>query len=153
MGIYSATKTNYFSGVVTITSTDSTPYPQIQASMGSVQYGVGEVYLVASSASQILQPINVKEYNVNGNIQRIIDTPTIDPYQYQNSLYFKPIKDIVLNGNSNISFEILPNVTLRMIFYVRELPNSALLKEPSLFQDYFFKQQYDFFGGFVDEIQ
>ena len=64
MSIYSAVKTNYFSGVVTITSTDSTPYAQIQASMGSIQYQVKELYMVASTGSQILQPITQKEYTL-----------------------------------------------------------------------------------------
>jgi len=152
MGIYSAVKTNYFSGVVTITSTDSTPYAEIQTSMGSIQYQIKELYLFSTNASQILQPLTQKEYNVNGNIRNIIESPVINPYQYQNSLYYIPTKEVVLNGNSNISFEILPNVTLRLIFYVKQLANAMLLKEPSMFQEYFYKQQYEFFGGFKDEL-
>ena len=152
MSIYSAVKKNYFIGVVTITSTDSTPYAQIQASMGSIQYQVKELYMVASTGSQILQPITQKEYNVNGNIRKIIDTPVISPYQYQNSLYYKPNKEVILNGNANISFEILPSVTIRFIFYCNQLANAMFVKEPSLLDEYFFKQQYDFFGGFKDEL-
>jgi hypothetical protein len=152
MGIYSAVKTNYFSGVVTITSTDSTPYAEIQTSMGSIQYQIKELYLYSTNATQILQTLTQKEYNVNGNIRNIIESPVINPYQYQNSLYYIPTKEVVLNGNSNISFEILPNVTLRLIFYVKQLANSMLLKEPSMFQEYFYKQQYEFFGGFKDEL-
>jgi hypothetical protein len=32
------------------------------------------------------------------------------------------------------------------------LPNAMLLKEPSMFQEYFYKQQFEFFGGFKDEL-
>jgi hypothetical protein len=151
-GTYNPTVTNYPNGVVSVISMDGTPYDEIQTSMGSVLYKIVEVYLVSSNASQVLQPLKVKEYSVNGNIRLLVDIPTIDPYQYQNSLFFKPIKEVVLNGNASISFDILGNSSINFIFYVKEIANAFFLKEPSLFQEYFYKQQYDFFGGFVDEI-
>lgn len=153
MGVFSVVTTSYPSGVVTISSTDSTPYPEIQASMGSVQYGLDELYMVAGTNDQILQPLSYREYNVNGNVRKNIDTPVISPYQYQPALYLKPTNNkIVFNGNTNLTFTVLPLQSVRMIFYVTELANAMLLKEPGLLDDYFFKQQYDFFGGFVDEI-
>jgi hypothetical protein len=151
-GTYNPTITNFPNGVVSVTSMDGTPYSEIQTSMGSVLYKVVEVYLVSNNPSQVLQPIKVKEYSVNGNIRLIVDIPTIDPYQYQNSLFLKPIKEVVLNGNASLSFDILANSSINFVFYVKEIANAFYLKEPSLFQEYFYRQQYDFFGGFVDEI-
>lgn len=153
MGVFSVNITSFPNGVVTISSTDSTPYPEIQNSMGSVQYGLDGFYLQTQTTEQLLEPLQYLEYNVNGNIKKTLETPIINPYQYQKSLFFKPIKNsIVFNGNTNLSFTILPLQTVRMIVYSTELANAMLLKEPSLLDDFFFKQQYDFFGGFVDEL-
>jgi hypothetical protein len=153
MSIYSATVTNFTNGVVTIASTDTTPYSEIQASMGSINYGLTEMYIYTNSTEQLLEPLIYRNYNVNGNIDKFLDTPTVDPYQFQNSLYLKPIRDnIVFNGNTNLTFDILANQNVKFVMYVEELANSMLLKEPSFFQDYFFKQQYDFFSGFKDKI-
>jgi len=46
----------------------------------------------------------------------------------------------------------LPNVTLRLVLYLKQLANAMLLKQPSLLDEYFYKQQYEFFGGFKDEL-
>ena len=152
-GIYTPTTTFYPNGVYTISSNDSTPYFVIQNSMGSYLYGIYYIYIQSLSSNQILQGLNFRTYDVNGDIKSFINTTVIDPYQYQNSLFVKPISDkIVLNGRTSINFNILPSETVNFVFYVKQLANSYLLKEPSLFDDYFFKQQYDYLNGFVEEI-
>jgi hypothetical protein len=39
-----------------------------------------------------------------------------------------------------------------MLYFVNQTANSYLLKEPSLFDNYFLKQQYDYLNEFVNEI-
>jgi hypothetical protein len=151
--IYTPTTTFYPNGVVTISSNDSTPYFAIQNSMGSYLYGIFYIYLQSNSPEQLLQNLNFRTYDVNGDIKSFLNTTTIDPYQYQNSLFVKPINSsIVLNGRTSVNFNILPSETVNFVFYVNQTANSYLLKEPSMFDDYFFKQQYDYLNGFVEEI-
>jgi hypothetical protein len=152
-GIYTPTTTFYPNGVYTISSNDATPYFVIQNSMGSYLYGIFYIYLQSNSPEQLLQGMNFRTYDVNGDIKSFINTTVIDPYQYQNSLFVKPISDkIILNGRTSINFNLLPSETVNFVYYVNQLANSYLLKEPSLFDDYFFKQQYDYLNGFVEEI-
>ena len=152
-GIYTPTTTFYPNGVFTISSNDSTPYFVIQNSMGSYLYGIFYIYIQSNTPEQLLQGLNFRNYDVNGEIKTFINTTTINPYQYQNSLFLKPISDnIVLNGRTSINFNLLPNENVNFVFYVNQTANSYILKEPSFFDDYFFKQQYDYLNGFVEEI-
>jgi hypothetical protein len=152
-GIYIPTTTFYPNGVFTISSNDSTPYFAIQNSMGSYLYGIYYIYMQSNTPEQLLQGLSFRAYNVNGDIKTFINTTTIDPYQYQNSLFLKPIsKNIVLDGRTSINFNLLANESVNFIFYVNQLANSYLLKDTSLFDEYFFKQQYDYLNGFVNEI-
>jgi hypothetical protein len=151
--IYIPTTTFYPNGTYTISSNNSTPYFVIQNSMGSYLYGIFYIYLQSNTPKQLLQGLSFRAYNVNGDIKSFINTTLIDPYQYQNSLFVKPVRnDIVLNGRTSINFNLLPNETVNFVFYVNQLANPYLLKEPSMFDDYFFKQQYDYLNGFVEEL-
>ena len=89
MPIYIPTITTYVNGVVTVASLDATPYSSIVQSMGSFMYGVTEMYLKANSNSQILQSYQFNTYDVNGTLKSYVDIPTIDPYQFQTSLFIK----------------------------------------------------------------
>lgn len=152
-GIYIPTTTFYPNGVFTISSNDSTPYFAIQNSMGSYLYGIYYMYLQSNTPEQLLQGLNFRTYDVNGEIKSFINTTVIDPYQYQNSLFVKPISDkIVLNGRTSINLNLLPSENINFVFYVNQLANSYLLKEPSFLDEFFFKQQYDYLNGFVEEI-
>jgi hypothetical protein len=151
--VYIPTTTFFPNGVVTISSNDATPYFVIQNSMGSFLYGITEIYIQSNAPDQLLQVLNFRSYDSNGDIKSFINTTTIDPYQYQNSLFVKPISnDIVLNGRTSVNFNMLPSENVNFVFYVNQMSNSYLLKEPSMFDDYFFKQQYDYLNGFVEEI-
>ena len=152
-GLYTPTITFYPTGVFTITSNTSTPYFVIQNSMGSFLYGVNNIYFQANTTQQLFQGFNFRSYDVNGDINSYINVTTVDPYQYQNSIFLKPIrKDIVLDGRTSISFNLLPTENVNLVFYVTEFSNGLYLKEPKFFDDYFFKQQHDFFNGFVEQV-
>lgn len=152
-GIYIPTTTFYPRGTYTITSNKGTPYFVIQNSMGSFLYKVDDIYFQANTTQQLFQGLNFRSYNVNGDRSSFINTTTVDPYQYQNSLFLKPIKkDVILDGRTSINFNLLPSENVNFVFYVTEYSNGMFLKEPRFFDEYFFKQQYDFFNGFVEQI-
>jgi hypothetical protein len=152
-GIYTPTSTFYPSGIYTISSNDSTPYFVIQNSMGSYLYGIDNIYLQANSTQQLLQGLGFRSYDVNGDINKFLNTVTVDPYQYQNSVFLKPLRsDIVLDGRTSINFNLLPSEIVNFIFYVTERFNGMFLPESKFLDNYFFKQQYDFFNGFVEKV-
>ena len=141
--------TTYVNGVVTVTSTDSTPYSSILNSMGSFIYGIREMYLKANSNSQILQNYQFNRYDVNGKLQSYVDIPAIDPYQFQSSLFLKLAKDnVFLDGRTSLDFTIEPNETLFIIFYTTQLANRDLVPRTNLFNNDFF----NLFNDYKEEI-
>ncbi len=139
MPIFAPTITNYPNGVVTVASNDATPYSSIIQSMGSFMYGVNEMYLKANDNSQILQSYQFQRYDVNGTLESFVDAPTIDPYQFQSSLFFKLTKDnVVLDGRTNLDFTVLPSESLYMIFYTKQLANRDLIPRTNFFNNDFF---------------
>jgi hypothetical protein len=152
-GIYTPSVSFFPNGIFTISSNSATPYFVTQNSMGSYLYGITYIYLQSALTQQILQGLNFRSYDVNGDVKSFINTTIIDPYQFQNSLFVKPIRDdIVLNGRTSINFNLLASQSVNFIFYVEQLANNSFLIEPSLFDEYFYKQQNDYLNGFVDEI-
>ena len=139
MPIFIPTITTYVNGVVTVQSLDATPYSSIIASMGSFIYGVSSMYLKANSNSQILQSYQFNRYDVNGTLESFVDVPTIDPYQFQSSLFLKLAKDnVMLDGRTNLDFALLPNESLYMIFYTSQLANRDLVPRTNFFNNDFF---------------
>lgn len=139
-----ATQTTYPQNVVSVISLDSTPYYMIQNSMGSFVYGVEQMYLKANSNSQILESYKFRKYNVNGNIESFYEVPTINPYQYQSSLFLDMKKDnVVLDGRTSLSLTILPNETLFLILYTNQLANRDFVPETNFFNN-------DFFNGYQE---
>ena len=47
--------------------------------MGSYLYQIFYMYLQSNSAEQLLQVLNFRTYDVNGEIKTFINTTTIDP--------------------------------------------------------------------------
>lgn len=153
-GVYVPTSIFYPNGVYTITSNKGTPYFMIQNSMGSYQYGVDMIYIQSDTTEQLFQNISFRSYDVNGDISNFLNVTTVNPYQYQNSLFMKPTrKGVVLDGRTSISFDLLPTEDVNFVFYTREQSNGMFLKEPRMFDEYFFKQQYKFFNGFSKKTQ
>jgi hypothetical protein len=140
MGTVVATTTTFTNGAISVISTDGTSYESILNSMGSFVYGVDEVYLKANSNSQILNGFVVEQYDVNGYIKSFEQKPTIDPYQYQKSVFFKMAKEnVVLNGQTTFDLNVLPNEVIFMNIYVNELTMRDYLSGISAFDNDFFK--------------
>ncbi len=149
MPIYIPTITTFVNGVVTVASTDATPYSSIIQSMGSFIYGIKEMYLKANSNNQILQSYQFKRYDVNGTLESYVDVPAIDPYQFQSSLFLKLAKDnVVLDGRTDLNFILQPSETLYIILYTSQLANRDLIPRPNFFNNDFF----NLFNDYKDEI-
>jgi hypothetical protein len=149
MPIYIPTITTYVDGVVTVRSTDTTPYSTIVQSMGTFVYGISEIYLKANSNSQILQSYQFNRYDVNGTLQSYVDIPTIDPYQFQSSLNLKLAKgNVFLDGRTNLDFVLLPSESLYMILKTTQIANRDLVPETNFFNNDFF----NLFDDYTEEI-
>ena len=149
MPVFIPTITTYVNGVVTVTSNDNTPYNSIINSMGSFYYGVGEIYIKANDNSQILQSYQFNRYDVNGTLESFVDIPTIDPYQFQSSLFLKLVRDnVFFDGRTNLDFTLLPSETLYIIFYTSQLANRDLVPKTNFFNNDFF----NLFNDYQDEI-
>jgi hypothetical protein len=140
MGTVLATTTNYNNGIVSVISTDGTSYESILNSMGSFVYGVKVVYMKANSNEQILNGFTIEQYDVKGYIKSFEQKPTIDPYQYQKSVFFKLAKEnVVLNGQTTFDLNILPNEVIYFVIQVDELALRDYLSGISVFDNDFFK--------------
>ena len=149
MPIYIPTITTFVNGVVTVASTDSTPYSSILNSMGSFVYGIREMYLKANSNNQILETYQFSRYDVNGTLESYVDVPTIDPYQFQSSLFLKLAKDnVILDGRTDLNFILQPSETLYLIFETNQLANRDLIPKTNFFNNDFF----NLFNDYKDEI-
>ena len=149
MPIFIPTVTTYVNGVVTVISTDTTPYSTIIQSMCSFIYNVGEMYLKSNANSQILQSYQFSKYNVNGNLESFAQVPTIDPYQFQTSLFVKLDRDdVILDGRTNLDFTLLPSESLSMILYTKQLANRDFVPRTNFYNNDFF----NLFNDYREEI-
>jgi len=149
MPIFIPTVTTYVNGVVTVSSTYSTSYSSIVNSMGSFVYGIREMYLKANSNTQILESYQFNRYDVNGTLESYVDVPTIDPYQFQSSLFLKLAKEnVILDGRTNLDFTLLPSETLYIIFYTLQLANRDYVPRTNFFNNDFF----NLFNDYKDQI-
>lgn len=103
-------------------------YDEIRRSLGDYVYYVKRVYMFSTNIKQINGVVSYQIYDVNGkqSIQSL--TPTVDPYQTQNSLFYDiNDKDVILNGQSSFAFDLLPNVSLKLEFFANRLAKKDAL--------------------------
>lgn len=150
MAIYTPTVTYYPDGVVNVVSVDSTKYSTIVESMGSFVYGIEGVYIKAENVEQILQNFTFNRYDVNGNLQNFVDVITVDPYQRQASVNTSLVgKDIVFDGRTSLSFEILPNENVNIGFYTKQMANRDCLPPTEFYCNDFFTSQLKITNDFL----
>ena len=118
-----------FAVTITITTTpavvvtaSNVTYDEIRRSLGDYVYLVERVYLFSNSFQQISGVVKYEHYDVNGNIKVESLTPTVDPYQTQKSLFYDTKKfDVILNGQSSLDFDLLPNSEIKIEFFTNRL--------------------------------
>ena len=151
MAVYTPTITTYADGVVSVVSQDSTSYSTLINSMGSFVYGISEMYIKANSNDQVLESYKFNRYNVNGNLESFVDAPTIDPYQYQSSIFLDMKRDdVVLDGRTNLNFTILPNESFYLILYTNQMANRDCVAPTGFFCDDFFISQLNINNDYIE---
>ena len=112
-------------------------------------YSVGLTYLQSATANQVLETISVNTRDANGNLAQKTLVPTIDPYQFQSSLFLKLAKEnVILDGRTNLDFTLLPSETLYIIFYTSQLANRDYVPRTNFFNNDFF----NLFNDYKDQI-
>jgi hypothetical protein len=98
---------------VTVQGVNGFTYEQFLNSLGSNVFRVLEMYLTASSLPQLNQAISYNISDASGKDASEVITLDIDPYQ-KVSAFSKDLRDrnIILNGQSSLSFNILAGESL-----------------------------------------
>lgn len=113
---------------VIISTGSNLTYQQIQNSLGSDVYWANEVYIWADIYQQVTGVAQFNHYDANGEQRFVSLTPVFDPYQQQPALYYDLNKfKVIIDGNSGIKFNLLPNVYLQLTFYCKRLSNRQML--------------------------
>ena len=145
-GVYVPVVAFYPTNVVTVSSLDGTTYNQIINSMGSFVYGINKIYLKSNNNSQLIEPINFSQYDVNGTLEKYSQIVTVDPYQFQSSSIFELAKDnVYLNGRTSLTTSVLPNEDIFLVLYTTEIANRDYMEKTDFFK-------IEFFNDFADEI-
>lgn len=127
MPSYSPTIVNNTIPAVAVTTTNVT-YEEIKKSLGDFVYFVDKVYLYSNNIKQLSGVVKFQHYNVNGNQKVENLTPTVDPYQMQESLFYETKDfDVVLDGQSNFKFSLLPLTSLKVQFFAKRLAKKNAL--------------------------
>tara|TARA_R110000744_G_scaffold132730_1_gene241043 strand:- start:137 stop:1285 length:1149 start_codon:yes stop_codon:yes gene_type:complete len=79
---------------------------------------IDELRQYSRSASQVIEPLNFIQYDVDGNIRSLVETNVVDPYQAQPSL--DSYADILLSGQTYCVVKILAGESLELRIVVEE---------------------------------
>ena len=142
--------------IITITTQEGgVTYDQILASLGSMVYGAELIYIYGASNQQIAQPFYYVHTDVNGNADQKYLPFAIDPYQDQTALYYESNKkEVVFDGKSSLTFDLLPNSNVYLKFYTEVNATRDLLdlRFNNLFIEVENDQGVKFFHDFVDYL-
>jgi hypothetical protein len=142
--------------LITITTQEGgVTYDQILASLGSMVYGAELIYIYGASNQQIAQPFYYTHTDVNGNADQKYLPFAIDPNQTQTALYYESNKtEVVFDGLSSLTFDLLPNSDVYLKFYTEVKANRDLLdlRYNNLFVEVQNDQGVEFFHDFKDYL-
>lgn len=109
-GDYTPTITVQSEPFVAVTTSDLTPYSEIQETQGNISYQATDLYYQAETLEQINAPIIVQQYNADGTLTSESQINVTDPNQYQTvkdiDLSKKPI---TFDGRTRINVRLFPN--------------------------------------------
>ncbi len=114
---------NHTLPAVSVTPSGGVTYQQFLNSLGQYDYRIRNIFLQSTSINQISLVFQFDIYDVNGTqgIKSIV--PAVDPFQKQASLLVND--SMLLNGNSNVATNILPNTSLEITLSGDVINNSA----------------------------
>ena len=104
----------------------SITYSEIKQSFGQQAYLVKGLYLYSDNLNQLTGAIKYIRYDANGNQIVTNITTIIDPNQKAKSLFVDLQNfesDIIFNGNTYLSFDVLPETEIQVKFYTNRVTN------------------------------
>lgn len=153
MAIYVPTITVSPTPLVEVTTSDLTPYSEIQETQGTVNYEATSLYYQAETIEQINAPVIVQEYDSTGTRNNYKQINVADPDQVI------PVKNIdlknepiIFNGRTKIDIELFPQENVKLYFETQQSEPSDFLKGGEKFFDANFLKSYGFFEDYNDEI-
>ena len=153
-GSYAPTVTVSPTPLIAVTTSDLTPYDEIQETQGTINYEAESLYFQANSIAQINEPIDVEMYDSNGKLDKTKQINVADPSQFQ------PVKDIdlknkpiIFNGRTRLNLNLLPNENIKLYFKTQQTEPSDFLEGAKTFFSEDFMDTYGFFNDYDDEVR
>ena len=107
MSVYSPTITQSATPFIQVTTSDLTPYSEIQQTQGTIMYEATNLYYKANSIEQINAPITVSAYDSDGKLNNYKQINVADPNQYQPSKNIDLSKEsIIFDGRIKIDIKL-----------------------------------------------
>jgi hypothetical protein len=129
MASFSVTVTSNTTPAINITLSGTTTYAQFKNSLGNFIYKPDQIYSFSTNQNQIKGGFSYSKYDSGGNqnLQTILST--IDPYQYQNSIFLDVSKkNLVIDGRDYVRFNMYPNTSLSFKLYCQRIANQDNLQ-------------------------
>ena len=153
-GTYAPTITVQSEPFIAVTTSDLTPYSEIQETQGTISYQATELYYQAETVEQVNAPIVVQQYNADGTLTNQSKINLTNPNQFQTAkdidLQENPI---TFNGRTRINVELFPNENLRLYFKTQRVEASDFLKGGKKFFSQDFLKTYGFFEQYDTKIK
>ena len=153
-GTYAPTITVQSEPFIAVTTSDLTPYSEIQETQGTISYQATELYYQAETVEQVNAPIVVQQYNADGTLTNESKINLTNPNQFQTAkdidLQENPI---TFNGRTRINVELFPNENLRLYFKTQRVEASDFLKGGKKFFSQDFLKTYGFFEQYDTKIK
>lgn len=153
-GTYAPTITVQSEPFIAVTTSDLTPYSEIQETQGTISYQATELYYQAETVEQVNAPIVVQQYNADGTLTNESKINVTNPNQFQTAkdidLQENPI---TFNGRTRINVELFPNEKLRLYFKTQRVEASDFLKGGKKFFSQDFLKTYGFFEQYDTQIK
>jgi hypothetical protein len=153
-GTYTPTITTSTTPFIAVTTSDLTPYTEIQETQGSIVYQAESLYYKADSVEQINAPIVVQKYNSNGKLNNTSQVNLTDVNQFQ-TVKNIDLKEtpIVFDGRTRINIPLFPNENVQLLFKTQRVESADFLKGGNKFFSKDFLETYDFFEDYEEEIK
>jgi hypothetical protein len=107
---------------IQVSMVGSLTYEEFQQSLNSFQLKVQNVFLESLGYQQLNQSYLYQIYDSDGRQVAQSLKPKVDPYQNQPALYLDLSEnDIILNGQSSVSFNMFPGENLVLMLCCKEV--------------------------------
>jgi hypothetical protein len=111
-------------GIEITISVPGLSYQALINMLGVIVFDITILYYYSQLQGQFFNSLQYSQYDPNGNQAAIQVVTPIDPQQYQNSeLVDMDGQYIIIDGNSAVSFNMLPFNFIQFIIYAKRLQN------------------------------